>query len=143
MPDPVMLRQQVVPKLMGGGDMLVIQSYEAPGCEMEDPWKENDMRQALEMERILFAAYPGYPWKVKYDTIQGYAFIMLPTLMGEKDGYMINLKTHEVTPQLVKTGGGLILEIYRQHRGPIHLGNFLDARREHSKLVVPGRPIPV
>lgn len=143
MRDPVTLRKHVLPRAMAGGDMVLLEKYEEPGMEREDPHQASDMDSARKVWRMLGDIYPGYTWGVVYDATKGYCFIMLPILTGCRDGFFINLRTHQADLPTVRNAGGLLLECYRQSRTGLNLASFLEARAKHSKLVVPSRPIPV
>lgn len=130
----------------GGHDRVMLTKHEAPagpdGEIAEDTRKEWDIWAAAQAMKILEAEYPGHFWRVVHDSAQGMAFISIPILMGVNRFMAINLRTHALDDMRVKLAGGEILERYGLTRGRIHMPSFLDAREQHSALVVPGRPVP-
>jgi len=142
MRDPITLARHILPRFMAGGDMVLLEKYEDPGMEREDPHAAADRASAMTVHGMLRRIYPGYAWAVIFDSIKGYCFIMLPILTGTRDGYFINLRTHQADEQQVRNGGGLLLECYKQSRARLNMAAFLDARAQHSKLVLPSRPMP-
>jgi len=146
--DPETIRQDVVEKsTYGGHDLTVLTKYEAPAADdgigiADDPFKEKDIAVAHTMMRWLNKHFPGYPWACVSDLRQKIVSFNIPILMGVNSWYVINLTTHDIIDGLTK-GAGEILERYRLPRHRFHLGAFLDAREQHSKLLVPTRKVPV
>lgn len=141
--DPVTVRSDVVLKdTFGAHDMVVTTQHEGLPGNQQDFWKEFDIWAANAMQSLLLARRPGYPWACRHDSFQGFARINIPILTGVAGGYVINLKTHEVTDSRVLYGADLLLERYGLRRGRMQLGAFLDARAKHSGLVVQSRRIP-
>lgn len=144
--DPILLRQDVIPKAKTGGhDMVVLTKHEAPATPDEgiahDPYKAKDLEVAGTMMKWLNEKYAGYPWATQCDSKQGIVKFNIPILMGTDYWYVINLHTHDIVEGMHK-GAGEILERYRQPRTGFNLGAFLEARGKHSKLIIPGRPVP-
>jgi hypothetical protein len=142
MPDPVTVRKDLAPRSMGGGDIILRTTYEAPGGSREDQYSEYDLWAAKRMQSLLLATYPGYPWACQFDSTHKIAKIGIPILMGVLNWYVINLVQTELTPHTVVAGAGEILERYRQSRMRFSVGSFLDAREQHSALVRRGRAVP-
>lgn len=145
--DPVIERTTVLEKTThGGNDRVVLSKYEAPatpdGGYGEDLLKEYDEWAAGEVLRTLEQFYPGHHWRVIHDSFQGVCLISIPILMGVNNFMAVNLKTHALDSHRVKNAGGEILERYRLQRGRFQLDQFLDAREQHSALVVPTRKVP-
>lgn len=129
----------------GAHDMVLQTKYEAPsdadGGFEYDPHKAKDAEVAATMMKWLQKHYPGYPWATACDLKHGIVKFSIPILMGVGHWFVVNLSTHDIVDGL-RLGAGEILERYRQRRGRFQLSSFLDARDKHSKLVIPGRPIP-
>lgn len=145
--DPVIERTTVLEKTThGGNDRVVLSKYEAPatadGGFGEDFYKEYDEWAAGEVLRELEREYPGHLWRVIHDSFQGVCLISIPVLMGVNKYMAVNLKTHALDSHRVKVAGGEILERYRLKRGRFQLDPFLDAREQHSALVLPSRQVP-
>lgn len=141
--DPVLLRQDVI-EAEGGvkHDMVMLEKYEAPS-DGDDPHKDYDRWVARRAMAVLKTHYPGHLWCVVSDAKQHILKISIPILMGVCHWYVINLRTHELTPLNLLEAGGNILERYRLNRGRFEEASFLDARAQHSALVRPSRRIPV
>lgn len=145
--DPETVALDVIEKsAFGAHDMVVQTKYEAPsdsdGGIAEDPFKEKDIEVAHTMMRWLNRHFPGYPWACIADLKNKIVKFNIPILMGVNAWYVINLTTHDIVEGLAK-GAGEILERYRLPRHRFHLGAFLGAREQHSKLIVPTRKVPV
>lgn len=144
--DPIILKQDVIEKSeTGGHDMVVLTKHEAPandaGGVAFDPFKDKDIAVAETMMRWLRRYFPGYPWACVSDLKQGIVKFNIPILMGITDWWVINLRTHDIIDGM-HVGAGQILERYRLPRHRFHLGSFLEAREQHSKLVLPSRKVP-
>jgi hypothetical protein len=144
--DPILLKQEVVPKTRHGAhDMVVLHKYVAPaagdGGIAPDPYKEKDAKIAETMMAWLSKHYPGYPWAAESDFQQGIVKFNIPVLMGIYHWYVVNLRTHDIIDAM-RQGAGEILERYRQSREGFNLSAFLEARQRHSKLVIPSRLVP-
>ena len=144
--DAKLLREDVVAKTTHGGHDMVIQTkYEAPAVSdteaAQDPHKEHDLAVAKTMMAWLNKHYPGVPWGCVSDTAQGIVKFNIPILMGFENYWLINLRTTEIIEGMAQ-GAGQILERYGMRRGRFDLGEFLDARQKHSKLVLKSRAIP-
>jgi hypothetical protein len=141
--DPAITRLDAQEHVRGLPDQSVIEQYIGPADEGEtDPFRDYDMWVARRAMAVLKTHYPGHLWQVQSDTKAHLLKISIPILMGVCHWYVINLKTHEMTPQTVMRGGGEILERYGLSRGSFELGSFLSARQEHSKLLKKRRPVP-
>jgi hypothetical protein len=144
--DVITIREDVVEKTtLGGHDMVVQTKYEAPadseGGIADDEFKERDLAIAANMMKWLQREYPGHPWGAVSDLRQGIVKINIPILMGFEDYWIVNLRTHDIIEGMAQ-GAGQILERYGLRRGRFHLGEFLEARAQHSKLIIKKRPIP-
>lgn len=130
----------------GAHDILMHETYEAPcdryGRPEFDVYKDFDQWRARRVMAVLKTEYPGHFWAVQSDVKQGIVKIGIPILMGVCNWYVINEKQTPVTPGAVIVGGGEILEHYGLSRERFNLGAFLEARAQHSKLVMPSRAIP-
>jgi len=130
----------------GGHDLIVQAKYEAPadgdGGVAHDPHARMDMANAKWMHEVLQSEYPGYPWRTVYDGAQKMAYLSLPILMGINKYWAINLTTDTMDDALLKRAGGALLERYGQPRHRFDISKFLEARRQHSALVVPSRAVP-
>jgi hypothetical protein len=144
--DPVLTDQHLVEGNNAQHDIVVLEQHEAPanalGNATFDPWKEFDAWRAKRVMHVLQVEYPGHFWCVVSDNKQGIVKISIPILMGVGNWFVINQKTHDVTPGMVIVAGGEILERYGLTRGRMNVGSFLDAREKHSALVVPSRKVP-
>ncbi len=141
------VRQDIIHKdEHGAHDMAVLKKYEAPadgdGYVARDPHKGFDEWAAGEVMAILNAEYPGHFWRVVHDSHHGVCLISIPILMGINNYMAVNLRTHALDSYRVKVAGGEILERYGLRRGRLQLGAFLDAREQHSALVLPSRKVP-
>jgi hypothetical protein len=76
------------------------------------------------------------------DRTQGIVKISIPVLMGINNWFVINEKTHDVTPGMAIVAGGEILERYGLERGRFKISEFLEARAKHSALLVKSRKVP-
>jgi hypothetical protein len=150
--DPVIQRQEVIPRPnFGDPDSVVVESHLAPysreveGAVVFDPYKDADMAICRQMIGFLQDNFPiAYSWRVECDIAQGIAKMSIPVLMGINNWMVINLKTHggsEFGPKVVDLAGQ-ILERYLLPRDKYNLGKFLEARAQHSALVVPSRKVP-
>jgi hypothetical protein len=148
--DAVTIREDVCHE--AGHDMVMLTKYEAPAGEYlgngkwalaPDEYKDFDLWRARQIMTWLKTVYPGHFWAVVSDTAQGIVKIGIPILMGVQNWYVINLRQTELTIGTVTVAGGEILERYVLSRQRFNLGTFLDARRQHSALVVPSRRVPV
>lgn len=145
--DLVTERQTVLERTrLGGHDRVVLQRYEAPatadGGIGEDVRKDYDQWAAAQVMAVLEAEYPDHLWRVVHDSHHGVCLISIPILMGINNYMAVNLRTHALDNVRVKNAGGEILERYGLKRGRLELGSFLDARAQHSALVVPNRKVP-
>ena len=143
----VTLREDVIEKTLGNGhDMVVRTQVERPaGPDNEvivDKYEAQDIANAEWMMGVLLRAYPGRPWRVKHDGMQGMAYVSIPILMGINKYWAINLDTDPLTEALLIRCGGALLERYSMSRQRFNLGEFLDAREKHSALVLPSRKVP-
>jgi len=145
MTDPV-LEHTVVQAADGAvkHDIVVMQKYIAPPGDEDkyDVHKDYDMWCAGRVYGLLSKHYPGHLWCVESDVRGHLVKISIPILMGIGDWYVINLRTHELTPGIIIVAGGEILERYGLFRGVFNDGEFLMARQKHSKLLVPSRKVP-
>jgi len=139
MPDPVIIRQDVLPKTGFGGHDRVVASKTAarPGEVDHTGYELWVARRAFD---LLEAAYPGYAWFVDCDLEKGGVCIALPVLMGGNWVYFINMKDME--PARVLAAGGELLERYRLPRSRFELGRFLEARAKHSILTGAAKKVP-
>ena len=142
MGDPVMTRLDAQEHIQGLPDQTIIEQYLAPNDVAFDIHKDYDMWCARRGMALLKTYYPGHFWQVESDVKRHLFKISIPILMGVCNWYVINLRTHELTPENVREAGGNILERYKLKRGRFELGAFLEAREKHSKLVVKRRPVP-
>jgi hypothetical protein len=144
--DPIDVSQTFIGKSEGSDhDTILLEKYEAPSTPdsgiADDPYKEADAILAKRLMEWLRSRYPGYPWCAVADLAQGIAKFNIPIITGVTDWYVINLHTTDIADGLVD-GAGEILERYCLPRGKFELGSFLEARANHSKLVMPSRKIP-
>jgi hypothetical protein len=142
--DPVLIRQTIVEGERGQPDILIKAEWEdtkGPHAK-QDIHAEYDVWVAARMMSILLSEYPRHSWRCRHDSIQGVALISNWILMGMGNWMAVNLKTHELTPQLIIRMGGEILERYGLPRGKLELGSFLEARQKHSALVIKTRKVP-
>lgn len=143
MTDPVTERFTVEERsATGGHDSVVMHQYIAqPGGEY-DPYKAADFALAGKVRTYLLTRFPvGYEWCVRSDLRQRVVMISIPLLMGVTQWMVINLTTTRLDEGVLQCAGE-ILERYRQSRTRFNLAAFLDAREQHSALVVPTRGIP-
>lgn len=145
--DPTVVQEDVIEKSgFGGHDIVVSTQHEASsdvdGNAEFDIHKDYDLWLAKRVYTKLIELYPGHLWAVQSDCKQHIIKIGLPILMGVKWWYCINLRQTELSDRVIMIGGGEILEMYRQKRGRIDVGAFLDAREKHSALLVPSRKPP-
>ena len=138
--DPVTLRSELV-REKGQPAMRLVTQYQGP-VYGEDPHKDLDVAMATKMMAWLLTYYPGYPWHTTFDSAQKIATVSIPILMGTENKYIINLTTHDLGPTMVDAAG-TVLEVYRQMRGAMEVGRFLEARAKHSALTVRSRRMPV
>lgn len=142
--DPILIRSDVV-TTPGLHDLVVEQKYEAlagPNGEMlADPHRAQDEAVAANVMAWLLREYRGYPWGVVVDSKQGIIKFNIPILMGFNMFWVINLHTTDVIEGLA-AGAGQILERYGLSRTRFSLGEFLEARAQHSILVNPARKVP-
>jgi len=144
----ITLREDVIEKSDRGSghDMVVRHQYEAPAASdtevADDPYQKMDLANAKWMMDILQRHYPGHLWRTKHDGAQGMAYVSIPILMGINKYWAINLVTDALTETLVMRCGGAILERYGLSRRRFNLAEFLDARENHSALVIPKRIVP-
>jgi len=141
------IRQDILPKEASGGhDMVVLHKHDAPsganGEVLHDPFAKMDFANADWMMQVLNKHYPGYPWRCVYDGAQKMAYFSIPILMGINKFWAVNLTTDTMDEGLLMRAGGQLLERYRLPRNRFNLGAFLDAREQHSALVVPSREVP-
>lgn len=144
--DPITLRQDVLEKdSFGGNDRVVVTKYEAPAeddnVDADDPYKQQDLAVAATMMKWLNKHYPGHLWGCVADLRQGIVKFNIPILMGFDKWFVVNLRTHDIVDGL-RLGAGEILERYRLNRGRFDLGQFLEAREKHSRLIVASREVP-
>lgn len=144
--DPILVRQDVVEKTTSGGnDRVLLTKYEAPsnadGDPAHDPFKEKDAEVAATMMRWLEEKYPGHHWGTVADLAQGIVKFNSPILMGFDKWWVVNLRTHDIVEGM-RAGAGQILERYGLRRGRFNLTEFLEARAQHSRLVLPSREVP-
>lgn len=144
--DPVTLGQTVLEKeTHGGNDRVLLEKYEPPAESDNivafDPYKEKDREVAATMMRWLEKHYPGHLWGTVADLAQGIVKFNIPILMGYDKWWVINLRTHDIVDGM-RMGAGEILERYRLTRGRFNLVEFLEARAQHSRLVMPSRKVP-
>jgi hypothetical protein len=142
--DPIPIRQTLMEGGFGQPDQVIKAEYEkssGPHAKF-DQWAEYDVWVAARMLSILLSEYPGHPWRCRHDSIQGVALISNWILMGMGHWMAVNLKTHDLTPDLIIRMGGEILERYGLPRGKLELGSFLEARNKHSALVIKSRKVP-
>lgn len=149
--DLVTTGQTVLPReYHGGHDRVVLRKYEAPAIADErgnvgigeDTWRAFDEWAAGEVMAVLERQYPGHSFRVIHDSHHGVCLISIPILMGVNRFMAVNLKTHALDSERVTKAGGEILERYGLARGRFQLDPFLEAREEHSALVVPSRQVP-
>lgn len=138
--------QTVLPKEADGGDMVIVEQYEAPldadGNPTHDPYKAMDAANRKWMFEVLKAEYPGYFWRTDYRSDQGVALFSIPILMGMTNWWAIVLSKDTLDAGILKRGGGELLERYGCRRGKLYLPEFLEAREKYSALVVPTRKVP-
>jgi hypothetical protein len=144
--DPVLTDQHLLEGGHAQHDIVVLEKHEAPsnaqGNATFDPFKEYDRWRAKRVMEVLQMEYPGHFWAVISDRTQGIVKISIPILMGVNHWFVINEKTHDVSPGMVIVAGAEILERYNLARGRMNVGAFLETRQKHSKLLVPSREIP-
>lgn len=138
--------QSVLPKTThGGNDRVLLKKYEAPandnGGYADDPYRLKDHEVAQTMMRWLDREYPGHLWATAANLAQGIVQFNIPILMGIDRWWIVNLGTHDVIDGM-RQGAGQILERYHLKRGRFDLDTFLQARQNHSRLILPSRPIP-
>lgn len=103
-----------------------------------------DLWRGRRVMAVLKTKYPRHLWCVEHDLAQGICKISLPILMGITNWFILNLGTHgDLTPGMVISAGGELLERYKLPRGRFEIGSFLEARAKHSALVDRRRPVPV
>jgi hypothetical protein len=136
------IRQDALPHVQGMPDIAMVEQYIAPADGSFDVFKDYDMWVARRAMGVLYTHYAGHMWQVQSDTKKHLLKISIPILMGVCHWYVINLKIHELTPNLIVRAGGEILERYGLPRGRFELGSFLEARAKYSALVRRTRPIP-
>lgn len=143
--EPVVFHSDVV-ATPGEHKLSVERLYEAPstadGEIANDPFARMDMANAQWMMNVLLQEYPGYPWRCIYDGAQKMAYLSIPILMGLNKFWAINLFTDEMTDGLLKRAGGQLLERYRLPRNRFDIDRFLEAREQHSALVLSSRKVP-
>lgn len=100
-----------------------------------DPFKEQDMRMAREVARVLLDNYPGYPWKVISEIRQGYVAFQLPELMGPTLHAFIRLADMgNMSDVLIKETAGNMLERINLPRGKCDMVAYHLAKAEMSKF---------
>lgn len=144
--DHITIRQDVLAKdTHGGHDTVVLTKYEPPAKSdtevADDPYRASDQAIADNMMKWLRREYPGHLWGVVVDQAQGIAKFNIPILMGFDMWWTINLKKTDIVEGMA-AGAGQILERYRLTRGRFNLTEFLEARAQHSRLVIGNRPVP-
>ena len=144
--DPVIVGQTIMPKGdFGANDRVILHQYEGPsdsdGNPAPDPWRAKDAEVVKTMMRWLEKHYPGHLWGCVADLRHGIVKFNIPILMGVRHWWVVNLRTHDIVDGM-RQGAGQILERYRLNRGRFNLAQFLDARAQHSKLIVPSRLVP-
>ncbi len=138
--DAVILKSHLVQEA-GMHDSIYLEKYEAPVAadgSTDDIHKDYDLWAARRGMALLKANYPGHFWCVESDVRKHLFKISIPILMGIGDWYVINLRTHELTPGTVLAAGGELLERYRLP-AKFELGSFLEARAKHSPLANIGK----
>lgn len=127
----------------GVHDATVMEQHIAqPGGEA-DPFYEQDKLLTRLVYVYLKTRFPmGYDWRVQSDLAQGVLKFSIPVLMGVCDWYAVNLRRAGSLDRAVLLGAGELLERYNLSRSIFDQAAFLTARAQHSKLLVPGRPIP-
>ena len=132
--------QTVVEGGPGEHDMVLVERHVG---EEDDPVRDFDRWRANRVMAVLKAEYPGHLWYVEHDLKQGICKISIPILMGICNFYVLNLRTHgDLTPGMVITAGGEILERYGLSRCRFNLGAFLEARAQYSALTHRRRMVP-
>lgn len=72
--------------------------------------------------------YPGHPWAINVDHLQGMALISIPLFMGSNNYYFIPLETLKSDPGMrsVTNACGHILELYNIPRAAFTQQSFMD-----------------
>jgi hypothetical protein len=138
MSDPIVVRLEVVES---GGFRRKMLTASKRTTLTEDQWVAYDQWAAQRAMALLRHHYPGYDgwWRVSYDSGQGICDISMPLLMGANAVIREKLP---ITPQWVVRAGGEILERYRLPRSRFDLDRLLEARGQHSRLLMPWQRVP-
>ena len=117
------------------GPKMQIQTHYVPPLDgLIDDRRGFDQKMADDVQLILQAKYPGYPWKAVCDSAQGVVYFSIPILMGETLKMIIRLaEWSDLTPDLIMRLGGEVLERFGLRRGLISLGEFADVRRNKQR----------
>ena len=122
--------------------VIMEQHIPQPGGEA-DPFYEQDKTLAKWIHTFVTTRFPvGYEWCVRADLAKGVIMFSIPILMGVSNWYVVNLRKTPDLASAVLSGAGEILERYKLSRSTFSAAALLDAREQHSALVVPGRKVP-
>lgn len=143
MTEPVTERTHVIERSGAGlHDSIVMEQHIPQPGGQADQFKEADLDIAKWVRTFLVTRFPvGYEWCVRSDLFHGVVMISIPILMGVKQWMVINLHQTDLARGVLICAGE-ILERYGLSRTSFNLGAFLDARQQHSALVVPKRKVP-
>lgn len=109
--------------------MVSIRLYKPPLDGTPDMHRKFDMWAASQVNAILDKEFPGYPWSSNCDARQGVVYFGIPVLMGPTLRHVVRLaEWSDLTPDLVRTGGGEILERFNLPRTGFEVASFLHAR---------------
>lgn len=112
---------------------LVVEGYVPPLDGSHDQHREADIQIAHDVAAVLVKKYFAYEWLVQSEIKSGVVTFQIAELMGRTLRCAINLRTTEVTPDLIMRLGGEVLERMGLPRGQVEMGMIKAAKlRRHT-----------
>jgi hypothetical protein len=95
-----------------------------------------DVKLAKAIGEHLEREYPGYLFRVTYESRQGIVRITLPTLLPPGYGYTVKLAQLASDPgwTLIRKAGGELLERFHLRRGRRNSDEWDDARKKYDRI---------
>lgn len=117
--------------------MVNISLYRAPLDGAADPHREFDRWVAQRAMAVLSKDFPGYPWDVECNAQQGIVHFGIRALMGPTLRWVIRLaQWSDLTPSLVREGGGQLLERFNLPRRAFDAASFVEARDHKERAQI-------
>lgn len=124
---PVLVRQETIGGRGQGSPRVNVQLRAAPSATFYDPDRDKvDLQCARGIGRLLHDHYQGHFWEVMVDSKQGIATITISVLLGN---WKYLIKLDDLSPAMVITAGGEILERFNIPRSSIDVAAFVEARK--------------